>query len=431
MIHSENSGGVSRREFFKASAAGGLTIAGSAYAAGSDIIRVGLVGCGARGPDAALQAMVADKGVRMVALGDVRLDRVQETRSMLKSKSPEQAIVDDDHLFAGFDAYKHVIASSDVVLIANAAKFHPMHLRAAIEAGKHVFVEKPHAIDPAGIKAVRAACDLARQKNLCVVSGLHSRYSPAYREAIQRVHDGEIGRIVAIEENFLREPYGLHPRVAGMTEAEFQARNQYHFHWLCGDDVVQSLVHNLDRASWALGNVAPLKCHGMGGRSTLKGEVFGDIFDHHGVVYEFAAGQRVYAFCRTIPACYNEYSSKMYGTKGVCDLLKMRIDGETNWKYSGPQVSDHQQEHIEFFAALRAGKYINNGDYMTRSTLIAIMGQLSCYTGKQVTWDQISKSDFQWLPKPEEVNRDTVPPVKAGPDGIYPVLTPGETNLPL
>jgi hypothetical protein len=214
-----------------------------------------------------------------------------------------------------------------------------------------------------------------------------------------------------------------------MTEAEFQARNQYHFHWLCGDDVPQSLIHNLDRASWALGNKAPLKCHGMGGRSTLKGEVYGTIFDHHSVVYEFASGERIYAFCRTIPECYNEYSSKIYGTKGLCNIMQSRITGETNWKYAGPKVSEHQQEHTELFAALRAGKTINNGDYMVRSTLIGIMGQISCYTGKEVTWEQISTSDFQWLPKPEECHRNMETPVKPGPDGTYPIFVPGETKL--
>ena len=180
-----------------------------------------------------------------------------------------------------------MIACSDVVIIANAAKFHPMHMTAAIDAGKHVFVEKPHAIDPAGIKAVRAACEKAKQKNLCVVSGLHSRYQPGYIETMRRIHEGALGKVISIEENCLRPPYQVYNRRPGMKEVDWQGSNQYHFHWLSGDDVTQSLVHNLDRASWVLNDAAPLRCHGMGGRSTLHGEPFGSTFDHHSVVYEF------------------------------------------------------------------------------------------------------------------------------------------------
>jgi predicted dehydrogenase len=306
---------------------------------------------------------------------------------------------------------------------------------AAVQAGKHVFVEKPHAIDPAGIKMVRAACQLARQKNLCVLSGLQSRYTTGYRETIQRVHDGAIGDIVSIEENFLRPPYVLYPRQPGLSEVEWQGSNQYHFHWLSGDDVPQSLVHNLDRASWALRGAAPVKCHGMGGRSTLKGEIYGSVFDHHAVTYQFANGVRLYAYCRTIPECYNEVSSVLLGTKGKAFVLESRIEGEKKWQYAGPkmysspQTNPYQIEHNELFKAIRAGKPINSEEYMTRSTLIGIMGQLSCYTGKEVTWEQVSASDFYFAPKPEDVRADMEPPVKPDANGIYPVYTPGVTRL--
>ena len=411
----------------------GAAVAG--YAAGSDAIHVGLIGCGGRGTEAAGQALSADKGARLVAMSDVLLDRVQERRTALKLKFPEQVAVDDNHCFAGFDGYQHVIESSDVVVIANAAKFHPLHMMTAIRAGKHVFVEKPHAIDPAGIQMVKAACDLARQKNLSVQSGLQSRWWAGFRETVARVHDGAIGDVVSMQENFLRAPYGLHPRKPGITEVEYQGSNQYHFHWLSGDDVPQSLVHNLDRSSWVLRNQAPLKCWGMGGRSTLKGEIYGSVFDHHAVVYEFPGGVRVYAFCRTIPGCYNETSSIILGTKGRCFLSQLRIDGETKWVYPGakmyadPSMNPYQVEHNELFKSIRAGKATNAGDYMARSTLIGIMGQLSCYTGKEVTWEQAVNSDFYYAPRPEDVHKDTEPPVKPGTDGTYPVFTPGETKL--
>jgi predicted dehydrogenase len=437
MNTSKESDGASRREFLKASAAvvPALSIAQSAWAAGTDTIRVGMIGCGGRNTEAAGQAMDADKGVRIVAIGDLLLDRAQEKRNMLKVKHPEQVTATNDMCFGGFDAYKKVIESSDVVLIANAAKFHPLHMLAAIQAGKHVFVEKPHAIDPAGIKTVRDACELAAQKKLSVLSGLQSRYHQGYRETIQRIHDGAIGDIVSIEENFLRAPYVLYPRKPGLTEVEWQGSNQYHFHWLSGDDVPQSLVHNLDRASWALKGQAPVKCHGLGGRSTLRGEIYGSVFDHHSVIYEFANGVRIYAFCRTIPGCYNETSSIVLGTKGRAFILQGVIEGENAWKYSGPrtysspQSNPYQIEHNEFFKAIRSGQPMNSGDYMTRATLMGIMGQISSYTGKEVTWQQASASDFYYAPKPEDVRADMEPPVKPDKDGIYPVYTPGETKL--
>ena len=425
-----------RRAFLKtAAAAAAAAGVRPGYLAGSDVIRVGMIGAGGRCTEAATQALNADDGARLVAMADVVMDRLKAKRKLLKEKLPHQVEVDDDHCFAGFDAYKHVIASSDVVLIANAAKFHPMHMHAAIQAGKHVFVEKPHAIDPAGIKVVEAACELARRKNLRVLSGLQSRYTTAYRETIQRIRDGAIGEVVAIQEKFLRPPYVLYPRQPGLTEVEWQGSNQYHFHWLSGDDVPQSLVHNLDRASWVLRGQAPIKCHGMGGRSTLRGEIYGSVFDHHAVIYEFPNGVPVYAYCRTIPNCYNETSSVVLGTKGRAEILKGRIEGENKWQYAGPSMyvssltNPYQIEHNELFKAIRSGKPLNSGDFMARSTMIGIMGQISCYTGKEVTWEQASASDFYFPPKPEDVRPDIEPPVKPDAEGIYPVYIPGVTKL--
>jgi myo-inositol 2-dehydrogenase / D-chiro-inositol 1-dehydrogenase len=325
-----------------------------------------------------------------------------------------------------------VIAASDVVIIANAAKFHPMHLKAAIEAGKHVFCEKPHAIDPSGIQTLREGVALAREKRLSVVSGLQSRYHPGYRETMQRVHDGAIGEIVAIQETWLRPPYVLRDRVPGMSEIEHQAANQYHFHWLCGDDVPQTLIHNLDRSSWAMRDTAPARAWGMAGRSTLNGERYGDVFDHNSVVYEFASGVRIYAYCRTIDGCYNENSSVILGTKGRCDLLKLRITGETNWTHPGPQskANAYDLEHVALFDAIRRGQPVNNGEYMVRSTLITLMGQFSCYTGKEVTFDQLARSNYCHLPRPEDVHAGMEAPVKPGPGEVYPLpFTPGVSIL--
>jgi predicted dehydrogenase len=428
-----------RRNFLKLPAAVTAAAAVSpnlpGYVGGSDVIRIGVIGCGGRGTEAAGNAMDADKGVRLVAMGDLLRDRAMEKRTALKLKYPGQVEADDNHIFGGFEAYKNVIESVDVVLIANAAKFHPFHMKAAIAAGKHVFVEKPHAIDPAGLKMVRAACELAKTKGLSVLSGLQSRYYVGYREIIQRVHDGAIGEIVADQETWLRAPYVLYPRRPGQTEVEYQGSNQYHFHWLSGDDVPQTLIHNLDRALWALKGQPPVKAWGMGGRSTLRGEIYGNVFDHHSVVYEFPGGARLYAQCRTIENCYNENSSLLIGTKGRAYVTLGRIEGENPWTYSGPKsysrpdLNPYQVEHVEFFKYIRSGTPINSGDYMVRSTQTALMGQFSCYTGQAVTWEQMNASDFYHAPRPEDVRIDMEPPVKPGPDGTYPVFTPGVTKL--
>ena len=297
---------ITRRDFLKtstvaasAAAIGTLDLSRSAHAAGSDIIKVGMIGCGDRNAGAASQALTADPGARLVAMADMFRDRINEKFELLKTAKGAQATVDEAHRFTGFDAYKHVIEASDVVVIANAAKFHPFHAMAAIRAGKHVFVEKPHGIDPLGVKLMQQACDLAKEKKLCIVSGLQSRFHTGYVETVQRIHDGAIGNIVSIEENFLRAPYRVTERKPEYSELDWQCSTQYHFRWLSGDDVPQSLVHNLDRSSWLLGNTAPIKCHGLAGRSSMVEPLYGDVFDHHSVVYEFEKGVRVYAFCRT------------------------------------------------------------------------------------------------------------------------------------
>jgi predicted dehydrogenase len=291
-----------------------------------------------------------------------------------------------------------------------------------------VFTEKPHGIDPAGVKLMQAACDLAKEKKLSVVSGLHSRHHPGYAETIQRIHDGAIGEIVSIEENFLRAPYGVIPRDPKLSELQWQCSTQYHFVWLSGDDVVQSLVHNLDRASWAMKEQVPVKCHGLGGRSAMFEGIYGNVFDHHSVVYEYDTGVRLYAFCRTTTGCYDDYSDIILGSKGRANLMACRIWGENNWRWQG-SGDPYQIEHDKLFASVRSGKPINNGDYMARSTMMGVMGQISCYTGKEVTWEQIHLSDFAYSPKPEDCHDGMEPPTTPGPDGSYPVYVPGKTAL--
>lgn len=433
---SPNGTATNRRGFLKTSAAaagaaalGGLDLSRAAHAAGSDVIRVGMIGCGGRNAGAAVQALSADPGTQLVAMCDIFRDRVTSKREAIKAQKSSQVNVPDDHCFTGFDGFRRVIELSDVVLIANGAKFHPLHSMAAIQAGRHVFVEKPHGIDPYGVKLMQAACDLAHVKGLSIVSGLHSRYHAGYAETVQRIQDGAIGEIVTIEENFLRAPYGVTERKPGLSELEWQCSTQYHFRWISGDDVPQSLVHNLDRASWVLGNAVPERCHGLGGRSSMIEPIYGDVFDHHSVVYEFGRGVRVYAFCRTTTGCYDEDSSLIFGTRGRASLKSCRIWGEKDWRWEG-QSDPYQVEHDRLFAAIRSGKPLNNGEYMARSTMITVMGQISCYTGKEITWDEIHASNYAYLPKPEDCRDDMDPPTRPGPDGSYPVPAPGRMTLP-
>lgn len=428
--------GRTRRDFLRttASAAAITTVAGLdmgrfAHAAGSDTIRLGMIGCGGRNTGAGAQALHADKGAKLVAMCDIFMARIKGAREAISRECPGQVEAPDSQLFPGFDGYKQVIEASDVVVIANAAKFHPFHAMAAIKAGKHVFVEKPHGIDPAGIKLLRQATALAKEKKLSIVSGLQSRYDPGITETVKRIHDGAIGDIVAIQEQWLRAPYGVTERKPELTELEWQCSTQYHFTWLSGDDVVQTLVHNLDRSRWVMKEATPVKCHGLGGRSTMVEQVYGNVFDHHSAIYEFANGVRVYAFCRTTAGCYDEDSSVVLGTKGRASVKACRITGETNWRYQGQPANPYQIEHDRLFASIRSGEPVNNGDYMADSTLMCIMGQIACYTGKQLTWEDMTKSDFAYAPKPEDCHDGMEPPVKPGPDGSYEVYKPGRTTL--
>lgn len=435
-----------RRTFLRTTAvttgaalAGTLELSRSAHAAGSDLLKVGLIGCGGRNTGAGAQALKADRGAKLVALADIFLDRVHRTREVIRNEMArlgraDQVDVPEERCFTGLEAYKAVIEAADVVCIANAAKFHPFHALAALRAGRHVFVEKPHGIDPHGIRLMRQAAQLAKEKGLSLVSGLHSRYHPGYQETIQRIHDGAIGEVVAIEENFLRAPYGVTKRQPGLTELQWQFSTQYHFRWLSGDDVPQSLVHNMDRARWVLGEATPVHCHGLGGRSSMVEPIYGDVFDHHSVVYHFPNGIRVYAFCRTTTGCYNESSSIVLGSKGWASILACRIEGETRWRWRAPnndphQVDPYQIEHDRLFAGIRAGRPVNNGSYMADSTLTTVMGQLSCYTGKGMSWEEVNASDFFYPPAPEECRDDMEPPTRPGPDGRYPVPIPGQTRF--
>lgn len=433
---STKSGTISRRGFLKHSVAAAavagtasLAIGRSAHAAGDGAIKIGMIGCGGRCSGAGAQALMAGPDVRLVAMCDVFDSRLQASRKNLAGQFPDQVQVDDDHCFVGFDGYKKVIDSVDVVLIACASKFHPMYSEAAIQAGKHVFVEKPHAIDPVGVRRVEKVAKMAQEKGLSLVSGLQSRYHAGWQETVKRIHDGAIGDIVAAQSMFLRGPYQLEARREGLSEVEFHFWNWYHFCWLSGDDVPQSLVHNVDRISWIMKEEMPTWAFGLAGRSSSFGEIYGDMFDHHTAVYEYASGTRLYALCRTQKNTYGNSSDIVMGTKGTCHLGDCRIEGETNWKFEGPHNNPYEAEQKALIDSVRDGKPINSGSYMATSTMIGVLGQIACYSGKPVTWEDAHKSDLQYGPAPEEASFDMAPPTVPDETGNYPLPLPGITEL--
>jgi len=316
-----------------------------------------------------------------------------------------------------------------MVLIACASKFHPMYAEAAIRAGKHVFVEKPHGIDPVGVRRMEAVCSLAKDRKLSILSGLQSRWHSGWQETVKRIHDGAIGDVVAIRAMFLRGPYRLNPREPNLSEASYQFRNWYHFRWLSGDDVPQSLVHNMDRVAWVLKEETPQWCFGLAGRSASFGDIFGDMFDHHTVVYEYASGARVYALCRTQEQCYGNSPDVIMGTKATCHLGNCRLEGKTPWKFKGPQNDPYLAEQKALIDSVRTGKPINSWLHMNNSTLAGVMGQVACYTGAPVTWDEARRSALQYGPSPEDSNFETRPPSLPDKTGNYPLPRPGVTRL--
>ena len=429
---------ATRRHFLKtassgvlaAAAASTLGIARSAHAAGSGTIKIGLVGCGGRGSGAAVNAMNAGKDIKLVAMADVFSEYLQGARKRLKAEKPDQVDVADDHCFVGFDAYQKLIASGvDVVLLGATSHFHPIHLKAAIDAGKHVFCEKPHGVDVPGLKMAMEAAEQAKEKGLSLVSGLCWRYDPGVREAMKRIADGAIGDIVTIQETYITSPYGLRERRPEWNEMQYQLQNWYHFNWLSGDQTGQQLIHSIDKSSWALGDKPPQKAWGTGGRQVCTEPKYGDQFDHFAVVFEYESGVRVFGFCRDQLGCYNETTDMIFGTKGRAFLpSRPRIEGETKWVYKATEpVSMYDAEHAALFASIRAGKPLNNSNYMFTSTMLAILAQMVCYTGQEITWQEAMQSKL--VLAPSRYAWDAEPPVKPDKNGQYPCPMPGITKF--
>ncbi len=309
----------------------------------------------------------------------------------------------------------------DVVILTTSPHYRPQHLRAAIDAGKHVFCEKPVAVDPNGVRSVLATSKLAEKKGLNIVSGLCWRYDLGVRETIGRIKDGAIGDIVAIHENYLtstlwhRDPK---PGDPAWSEMENQNRNWLYYTWLSGDHIVEQFIHSLDKAMWLMDDQPPVSAVGLGGRQVRTEPKWGNIFDHHAVCYEWENGVKVFAYTRQMAGCHNNVDDYVLGTKGKAQVLKSKVNDEVVFRGKKPSMYD--QEHKELFAAIRAGTPINNGHYMSYSTMLAILGREACYTGQKLTWSNAINANVQLGPTKYEFGDVPVPPV----------ATPGVTKFP-
>ena len=402
---------ASRRQFIKTTAtlAGGalatsaLATPAAVYAAGSDLLKVGLIGCGGRGSGAAKQALLADKNVKLTAMADAFEDRLTLSLKTLSASDELSGKIDvpTDRQFVGFDAYKQVLATDvDVVLLTTPPQFRPIHLKAAVEAEKHVFAEKPVAVDAPGVRSVLKSCAEARRKQLSVVSGLCLRYDAGFRETVGRLHDGAIGQIHTLMANDYRGKIWVKPRQPDWTDMHWQMRNWYYFTWLSGDFNVEQHVHYLDVCAWIM-NGYPTKAIGMGGRQVRTDAMYGNIYDHHSVTYEFENGTRFFSNTRQQAGCKNDMSAHAQGSKGGAQvserLLEIRTD--STWQFKEKVKNMYQVEHDELFTGIRQGQPLNNGEYMAKSTLLAIMGRMATYTGQEITWDQALNSKQDLSPK--------------------------------
>jgi predicted dehydrogenase len=398
------SSSATRRDFLKGSAA--ATATGLAvplvHAAGSGEIKIGLVGCGGRGTGAAEQALKADSGNKLVAVADAFQDRIDEHLSELKGSAAIGSRVDvpKDRQYAGFDAYKNVIDQVDVVLLTTPPHFRPIHLAYAVEKGVHAFVEKPMAVDGPGLRKFIQAVKDAQGKNLSVVNGFCWRYDHPRRETMKQVFDGKIGDIVAIETTY--NSHGVwdprKTREECSSDMEYQMRNWYYYCWLSGDHIVEQAVHGIDTMAWATGDKPPVRCWAVGGRQSRTDSKYGNIWDHFSVVYEYPNNVRGYHHCRHWVHTPNQVKDYILGSKGMADVFGNSIAGENKWRYrsSSKKPNMYQVEHDELFAAIRAGKPINNGEQAAFSTLLALMGRTAAYTGQVVTPETVitSKEDL-------------------------------------
>lgn len=454
---SENSNqageGSSRRTFLKSTTAlvGGAVLGGvgaqvarGAHPSGSDEIKVALIGCGGRGTGAATQALATKGKVTLWSAADAFENNLQTCLKNVK-KEVEHGQRDDDPLFkdasvdvpperqfVGFNAYQQALDSgADLVVIATPPGFRPIHFDAAVEANKHIFMEKPLAVDAPGVRRVLATNEKAKKKDLMVAVGLQRRHDPRYVETIKRIHDGEIGDLVNTRVYWNGSGLWVRNREPQYTEMEYQMRNWYYFTWLCGDHIVEQHIHNLDVGNW-LHDAHPIMAQGMGGRQVRTGKEHGQIFDHHAVEYTFADGSKMFSQCRHMENCDSEVREHAAGTKGILDIdddkggfITMK-DGK-KWHSPGKKLNNHHQEHHDLFAALRDGRTYNEVQYGAESTMTAILGRMATYSGQIVKWEDALNKGIDL--SPQSYDFTAAPPVVPDKDGYYPVPVPGKFEV--
>lgn len=427
----KNSSGITRRNFLKkttlASAgfsAGVMASGNFAYAGGSDRIRVGVIGCGGRGTGAARDCLTADEGVEIYAMGDLFRDRLESSRSLLKKAMGERVNVPDSRCFDGFDNYIQVMESGvDIVILATPPAFRPVHVKAAIERDKHIFMEKPVGVDTAGAKTIIELGEEAERKGLSLVSGTMYRRQPSYIEVVKRIHDGEIGQLTGAQQYYLTGSIWLRDRKPGMSDMEWQCRNWYYFTWLSGDHIVEQFIHNIDTINWAF-QAHPVNAIATGGRQVRVQPDYGHIYDHFSVEYEYPGGIRVHAMCRQMEDTERRITNRVIGTNGVAEIdpRYSRItshEGEVLFESPESEIDPYVQTHVDLIASIRNAAPLNEARPAAESTLTAILGREAAYTGRALTWYDIYNADLDLVP--ENFAFGSLP--------VQPVPAPGYTKL--
>ncbi len=435
----KNKRNKTRREFVKKTALATsallstpMSLEAMAKVNGERKLKLALVGCGGRGSGAVVHALTADDNVDLVAMADAFGDRIETSLMGIQEhfEGEKKIRVKEKNRFVGFDAYKKAINLADVVILTTPPGFRPYHFEYAIQNGKHVFMEKPLATDPVGIRKVLDTAKIAKAKKLNVVVGLQRRYQKSYIELKKKIDQGAIGKIRSGQVYWNDAGVWVKKRLADQTELEYQMRNWYYFNWLCGDHILEQHIHNIDVANWFIGDY-PIYAQGMGGRQVRKGKDYGEIFDHHFVEFTYPSGAVISSQCRHIPGTMSRVDEVFQGTKGSLEIGKGEItdlEGRSKYKYPrlGQDPNPYQVEHNLLFKSIREGKVIADAENGAMSTLTAILGRMATYTGKKITLEQAMNSKLQLMP--EEVTWDTLPPSLPDANGKYAIPTPGKIN---
>jgi len=397
----------SRRNFFKKSAS---TVLGSTlgfnivkasdkkHSINVDTLKVGLIGCGGRGTGAAYQATMSEDNVILTAMADIFPDKLETSYKNLMVENPTKIKVDEDHKFIGFDAYKKVLETDvDLVILTTPPNFRPGYLAAAVAAGKHVFCEKPVAVDAPGIRSVIETAKKAKAKGLALMSGFCWRHDVPKMDTYKKVLDGDIGNIHTLYNTYNTGALWFRDRKPEWSDLQYQMRNWLYYNWMSGDHIVEQAIHSIDLMSWAMGDVMPISAVGTGGRQSRTDDKYGNVYDHFSIIYDYGDGKKGFHICRQQEDCSRAYDIDMMGDQGRCYVDVFRdhtITGKNGkWQWEGEKSNMYQNEHNTLFASIRNGDPFYDGERMAYSTLLAIWGRMVAYTGKTITFDEALNSN--------------------------------------